>query len=114
VLDENELAVAIGDAFPVSPGHTLVMPRRHVADFFELNTAEVTAVMELLFRLQCRLAEERRPAGFNVGVNAGRAAGQTVMHAHVHLIPRYAGDVADPTGGVRGVLPGTGYYAGGA
>jgi len=113
VLAENELAVAIADAFPVCPGHTLVIPRRHVADFFELGTAEVAAVMELLFRMQNQLAAEGRPGGFNLGVNVGRAAGQTVMHAHVHLLPRFAGDVPDPTGGVRNVLPGRGCYPSG-
>jgi diadenosine tetraphosphate (Ap4A) HIT family hydrolase len=110
VLDQNELAVAIADAFPVSPGHTLVIPRRHVAGFFELTAAEVAAVMELVFRMQRRLAAERGPDGFNIGVNVGTVGGQTVMHAHVHLIPRFAGDVLDPTGGVRNLLPGSGRY----
>jgi diadenosine tetraphosphate (Ap4A) HIT family hydrolase len=112
VLDENEQAVAIADAFPVSPGHTLVIPRRHVADFFGLRTAEVAAVMELLFRMQTRLAAECRPDGFNVGVNAGKTAGQTVMHAHVHLIPRFDGDVTDPCGGIRNLIAGKGHYGG--
>jgi diadenosine tetraphosphate (Ap4A) HIT family hydrolase len=111
VLAENELALALADAFPVSPGHTLVIPRRHVADFFELSGAETFAVLELLFRMRARLAKERSPDGFNVGINAGVAAGQTVMHAHVHLIPRYAGDVAVPQGGVRNIIPGKGAYA---
>jgi len=113
VLEENELAVAFADAFPVSPGHTLVIPRRHVADFFALEPAEVLAVMELVFRMQNQLAAEGRPGGFNLGVNVGRAAGQTVMHAHVHLLPRFAGDVPDPTGGIRNVLPGRGCYPSG-
>jgi diadenosine tetraphosphate (Ap4A) HIT family hydrolase len=110
VLDENELAVAIADAFPVSVGHTLVISRRHVADFFDLSEAEMTAVLNLLFRVQRRIAAELRADGFNVGVNSGVAAGQTVMHVHLHLIPRFAGDVADPHGGVRNVIPGRGRY----
>jgi diadenosine tetraphosphate (Ap4A) HIT family hydrolase len=110
LLEENELAVAIADAFPVSPGHTLMIPRRHVADFFDLSAAEVTAVFDLLFRVETRLSTEHRPAGFNVGINVGAAAGQTVQHAHVHLIPRFAGDVAQPVGGVRNVIPGKGRY----
>jgi len=110
VLDGNELAIAIADAFPVSQGHTLIISRRHVADFFDLSGAEVTAVMELLFRMQRRLAAELVPDGFNVGVNVGPAAGQTVMHVHLHLIPRFLGDVREPRGGVRNVIPGKGRY----
>lgn len=109
-LDENDLAIAFADAFPVSPGHTLVIPRRHVSDFFELSGAEVAAVVELLFRIRSRMGAEHRPNGFNVGVNIGAAAGQTVMHAHVHLIPRYLGDTLDPRGGIRNVIPGKRNY----
>ena len=111
VLGGNELAIAFADAFPVSPGHTLVIPRRHVSDFFELSPAEVAAVLEVLFRMQTRLVAEQKPDGFNVGVNVGAAAGQTVMHVHVHLIPRYLGDAPDPRGGVRNVIAGKGRYA---
>ncbi len=110
LLDRNALALAIADAFPVSAGHTLVLPRRHVAGFFELTAEEVTAIHELLCRARDRLDTTHRPAGYNIGVNAGTAAGQTVLHVHVHLIPRYPGDVADPVGGVRNVLPGRGRY----
>jgi diadenosine tetraphosphate (Ap4A) HIT family hydrolase len=110
ILDENELAIAIADAFPVSRGHTLVLNRRHVADFFDLSEAEVDALFKLVFRVQRRLAVELHPDGFNVGVNAGVAAGQTIMHVHVHLIPRISGDLADPRGGVRHVIPGRGQY----
>jgi diadenosine tetraphosphate (Ap4A) HIT family hydrolase len=111
VLEENELAIAIMDAFPVSQGHTLVVSRRHVSDFFCLSGAEMEAVIELLFRMQRRLAAELCPSGFNVGINVGTAAGQTVMHVHVHLIPRFFGDVAEPRGGVRNVIPGKGRHA---
>ncbi|MBC8327402.1 MAG: HIT family protein [Planctomycetes bacterium] len=102
---ENAAAVALPDGFPVSPGHTLVVPRRHVACLFELEAGERAAVWELVASLRARLAAELRPDGFNVGVNDGEAAGQTVGHAHVHVIPRYAGDVPDPRGGLRWVVP---------
>jgi diadenosine tetraphosphate (Ap4A) HIT family hydrolase len=111
VLDENDLALAFADAFPVSPGHTLIIPRRHVSDLFELSPAEFAAIQELLFRIRSRLAAEHRPDGFNIGVNVGAAAGQTVPHAHVHLIPRFFGDAAEPQGGVRNVINGKGRYA---
>jgi diadenosine tetraphosphate (Ap4A) HIT family hydrolase len=90
----------------LSKGHVLVVPRRHVADFFEMTGAEKTSVMSLLDRAKARIAQEHAPDGFNIGVNIGKAAGQSRMHVHVHLIPRYAGDVADPSGGIRCVLRG--------
>lgn len=101
----SEHAAAFPDAFPVSPGHHLLVPRRHVEDFFQLTDGEQADLWRLMARLRERLQAEHAPDGFNVGVNAGEAAGQTVAHAHVHLIPRYAGDVADPRGGVRWVVP---------
>ena len=110
LLDANKLAMAFADAFPVSPGHTLVVPRRHISDFFELSAAEQAAVLELLFRMRSRLAAEHHPDGFNVGVNVGAAAGQTVMHAHVHLIPRFFGDATEPQGGIRNIIKGKGRY----
>jgi diadenosine tetraphosphate (Ap4A) HIT family hydrolase len=99
-------AASFPDAFPVSPGHTLVVPTRHVSDFFDLDADEQRAVWQQVAEVRQRLAEEFAPAGFNVGLNAGSAAGQTVPHAHVHVIPRYDGDVPDPRGGVRWVIPG--------
>ena len=101
----NDAAVAFPDAFPVAAGHTLVCPRRHVADLFALDESEWGEVWALVRKVQRLLATEVDADGWNVGVNAGEAAGQTVEHAHVHLIPRRAGDVADPRGGVRWVLP---------
>lgn len=103
-------AVAFADGFPLSPGHTLVVPRRHVANFFELNADEQSDLWRLVADVQRALAERERPHGFNVGLNVGAAAGQTVAHAHVHVIPRYTGDVADPRGGVRWVLPAKAAY----
>ena len=106
----NELAVAIPDAFPVGPGHTLVVPRRHVTEFFDLTGDEQTAVWRLVAIVRANLQETRKPDGFNVGLNAGAAAGQTVPHAHVHVIPRYTGDSRDPRGGVRHVIPAKARY----
>lgn len=103
-------AVALPDAFPVSAGHTLVVPRRHVADLFELSPEEQADVWRLVAEVKASLQREREPDGFNVGVNVGAAAGQTVNHAHVHVIPRFQGDVADPRGGVRWVLPARAKY----
>ena len=102
---ENAFAVALQDGYPVSPGHTLIIPRRHVADFFSLAGREQAALWSLLPTVRLVLDASYHPAAYNIGVNTGEAAGQTVAHVHVHLIPRYAGDVADPRGGVRWVLP---------
>jgi len=114
-VGSNELAFAIRDAFPVSPGHTLVVPRRVVGQWWDATVDERHALLELVDRVKRRLDAEFSPAGYNVGFNAGEAAGQTVPHLHVHVIPRFAGDVADPRGGVRHVIPALGnYLAGGA
>ena len=108
----NDLCFAIFDSFPVSPGHVLVITRRVVPTYFDCTAAEQAAVMELVGTVKRLLDErlERKPDGFNVGFNAGAAAGQTVPHVHVHVIPRYAGDVPDPRGGVRHVIPEKGNY----
>jgi diadenosine tetraphosphate (Ap4A) HIT family hydrolase len=98
-------AVAMPDAFPVGPGHTLVLPARHIPDFFALSSEEQAEVWTLVARVKDDLARELSPDGYNVGLNGGPAAGQTVDHAHVHVIPRFVGDVIDPRGGVRWVLP---------
>lgn len=114
ILLESEFAVAFSDGFPVAKGHTLVIPKRHVASLFELSGDEQAAVWALVAQVRAVLLAELRPDGFNVGLNDGPAAGQTVMHAHVHVIPRRHGDVADPRGGVRWVVPGkAAYWAGG-
>ena len=101
----NDLCYVREDSFPVSPGHMLVIPFRHVADFFEIMDDERTAMFELLWLARDRSLETLSPGGFNVGINAGEVAGQTVMHVHLHLIPRFDGDVADPRGGVRWIFP---------
>jgi diadenosine tetraphosphate (Ap4A) HIT family hydrolase len=101
----NELAFAIRDGFPVSDGHTLVVPRRHVATWAEATAEERSALMELAEQVRLDLTTELDPDGFNIGVNVGEAAGQTIMHMHVHVIPRWFGDVENPRGGVRHVIP---------
>lgn len=110
VIEQNASAVAIADGFPVSPGHTLVIPRRHAASYFDMDAAERQALWDLVETVRLRLDRERHPDGFNIGINVGEAAGQTVMHMHIHVIPRYVGDMADPRGGVRHVIPGKGKY----
>ena len=110
VVDANALAFALLDAYPVAAGHTLLVARRHVADLFELTDEEMAALLDLLRRARRRLDESLQPGGYNIGVNVGSVAGQTIPHVHVHLIPRYPGDVPDPTGGIRNVIPGRGRY----
>ena len=111
----NHYAAAILDGFPISEGHLLVVPIRHEADFFNLNKMEQAAVMSLLRQSRATIkillrAQGKEIDGFNVGINIGEAAGQTVGHAHVHLIPRFKGDVQDPRGGVRWIIPGKAKY----
>ncbi len=111
VIASNALAFAIRDAFPVTPLHALVIPRRHVADFFGLTPAEREACAELTHELRKEiLKEDPGVEGFNIGMNVGEVAGQTIFHSHVHLIPRRKGDVEDPRGGVRAVIPGKGHH----
>ena len=102
---ESDLAVSLLDGFPVTQGHSLVIPRRHVVSLFELTEVEQVAVWKLVAQVRASLAAELQPDGFNVGINDGMASGQTVMHAHVHIIPRHKGDVVDPRGGVRWIMP---------
>jgi diadenosine tetraphosphate (Ap4A) HIT family hydrolase len=101
----NDFAVAFPDTFPVADGHTLVIPRRHVASLFDLLEEEQAALWTLVALVRRQLMAELKPDGFNIGVNDGPAAGQTVMHAHVHVIPRRNGDTDDPRGGVRWIMP---------
>ena len=88
----------------LSKGHVLIVPRRHVADFFEMTWGEKTSIIALLERAKAEISQKHSPDGYNIGVNIGKAAGQSRMHVHVHLIPRYVGDVTDPSGGIRCVL----------
>lgn len=110
ILASSSLAFAIYDKFPVNPGHALIIPKRHTANYFDLSAEEQQALFALLNEVKQQLAENYSPDGFNVGINVGEAAGQTVGHVHIHLIPRYNGDIANPRGGVRGVIPGRRAY----
>jgi len=105
ILIDGPIAVAARDSYPVSKGHTLIIPRRHVASFFETTEEERHAMLKLLDEVKALLDSEHKPDGYNIGINNGPAAGQTVMHLHMHLIPRYAGDRPDPRGGVRWIIP---------
>jgi diadenosine tetraphosphate (Ap4A) HIT family hydrolase len=105
MVAETALTRTLRDAFPVSPGHTLVVSKRHVADALAATDAEMAEIWQALRTAAAALRETDAPAGFNIGVNAGRAAGQTVMHLHWHLIPRYEGDQPDPRGGIRRIFP---------
>ena len=106
----DKLAYSARDSNAVSPGHTVVIPRRHVASFFELTSEEINACMALINEERKLLDEEFKPDGYNIGVNIGQAAGQSISHVHIHIIPRYTGDVENPQGGVRHVIPGKGHY----
>src|SRR6185436_884035 len=106
----NELAFAFRDRYPVSDGHTLVVTRRVVPDWFSASRGERVALLELVDEVKRQLDRELQPHGYNVGFNAGSAAGQTVMHLHIHVIPRFRGDMDDPRGGVRHVIPSKGNY----
>lgn len=105
ILLADPLAVMIRDAYPVSPGHALIIPRRHVASFFDVTDAERQSLLSLLDGARLKLDAEFRPDGYNIGINDGPTAGQTVPHLHIHLIPRYHGDRPDPRGGVRWIFP---------
>jgi len=104
VIAENEHAYARSDSNALCPGHVLIVPKRHVENFFDMTDQEHVAVSALLRSTHADIKARFQPDGFNIGVNIGKAAGQNRMHVHVHLIPRYAGDVPDPSGGVRRVL----------
>jgi len=105
VTRRNELAYATRDSYPASPGHALVIPFRHCASFFDLTPNEINACMELLTAERLAVEKEFSPDGYNVGVNVNAAAGQSIFHVHIHLIPRYTGDSPHPKGGVRQVIP---------
>ena len=107
---ENENAFAIYDGFPVSKGHVLIIPKRVVAEIFDLNNEEYSSCFNLVKDVKKILEEKFKPDGFNIGINNGEKAGQTVFHAHIHVIPRYKGDVPNPRGGIRHVIPGKGNY----
>ncbi len=105
VVLSDEWSQAWYDRHPVSDGHMLIVPRRHFANYFECTDDERVALWEMVANAKAHLDREHSPDGYNVGINVGKAAGQSVMHLHIHLIPRYVGDVENPQGGVRAVIP---------
>jgi diadenosine tetraphosphate (Ap4A) HIT family hydrolase len=105
IIVAHQHAIAVADLFPIATGHTLVIPRRHVTRIFDLDRSEYTELWNFVFDVRRVVAERFRPAAFNIGVNDGKAAGQTIEHAHIHIIPRYDRDVDDPRGGIRWILP---------
>lgn len=105
IISSDRFGVTIRDTFPVSAGHMLIIPRRHVRSFFELQPEEGRSLLFLLDKSRQLLDQEFRPDAYNIGINDGAAAGQTIPHLHIHLIPRYQGDCADPRGGVRWIFP---------
>lgn len=110
ILGENAHGRIIADAFPVSPGHRLVIARRHISSLFDLTPEERESLFDLVSQARIELDRERSPKAYNVGVNDGVAAGQTIPHVHIHLIPRYDGDQEDPRGGVRWIFPAKANY----
>jgi len=102
---EEELVLGFWDSFPLTPGHALLIPRRHVQTWFEATPAERVALVDALDVAKALIERDYQPDGYNIGVNSGEAAGQTVLHLHMHLIPRYLGDTDDPRGGIRKIIP---------
>ena len=111
IVDENDHAYASYDPYPVSKKHCLIVPKRHVKDYFDLSEKEILACNKLIKSMKIKIEEKDKSVkGFNIGTNSGKAAGQSIMHCHVHLIPRREGDVKNPQGGVRSVIPLKQYY----
>lgn len=105
IIAQNDLVMAFYDGFPVNPGHTLVVPMRHVANYFDLKSEEKKALWEMADYCKTILDNHFTPSGYNIGINIGVTAGQSIPHVHLHLIPRYNDDTPNPRGGVRGVIP---------
>ncbi len=105
IILENEGALAVFDVFPVNEGHMLIVPKRHIETYFDSSEEDKKYLWDLMEKCKRYLDKKYSPDGYNIGINCGEAAGQTVMHLHIHLIPRYVGDIENPRGGVRGVIP---------
>ena len=105
IVAQNTTSIAFSDAFPVTEGHTLVIPRQHVTSIFDLSDSDQAQLWQLVAQVRTLHSQQLSPVGFNIGINDGKAAGQTVPHAHVHIIPRFQGDVPDPRGGIRWIIP---------
>ena len=111
IVLENELAYAVRDGYPVTEMHSLIIPKRHIQDYFDLTTEELIACDQLIRSLKDEISNSDNSVnGFNIGMNSGETAGQTIFHCHIHLIPRRTGDVDNPRGGVRSIIPGMGNY----
>ena len=111
ILDENEFAYATFDSYPVSNQHCLIVPKRHIKDYFELIEKEIIGCDQLIKKIKSKIEKnDKLVKGFNIGVNSGKVAGQSIMHCHIHLIPRREGDVENPQGGVRGVISSKQHY----
>ncbi|MDQ3075921.1 MAG: HIT domain-containing protein [bacterium] len=110
VISENDFCFAIWDGFPVSTGHALIIPKRHTLSFFDLNEDEITKMFSLVCEVKDVIQKKYNPDGYNIGINDGVSAGRTIHHLHLHLIPRYEGDIPNPRGGVRHIIPGKGFY----
>lgn len=105
MVAHDALTFTVRDTLPVSPGHTLILPKRHIAGIFEATKEEVAALWEAVQQARAQLLKEFSPDGFNIGINDGLASGQTILHLHIHIIPRYKGDMPDPRGGIRWIFP---------
>ena len=111
IEDENNLSYASYDSYPVSKNHCLIIPKRHVSEYFDLTKEEIIACNDLISIMKGKImSKDKSVKGFNIGVNSGKVAGQSIMHCHIHLIPRRLGDVENPQGGVRGVIPSKQHY----
>lgn len=110
LIAENDFCVARWDEFPVSRGHALVIPKNHLLSFFDLKGEEILKIFSLMRETKNVIQAQYNPDGFNIGINDGEVAGRTVHHLHIHIIPRYRGDVEKPRGGVRNIIPGKGSY----
>ena len=111
IIEENEFAYATFDSYPVSSQHCLIIPKRHVKEYFELNIEEVIGCDQLIKKIKNKIENsDKKIKGFNIGINSGEVAGQSIMHCHIHLIPRRKGDVENPQGGIRGVIPSKQHY----
>lgn len=107
---ENEFFISQFDSNPVTKGHMIIVSKKHIESFFDLKENELFAAFDLLEKAKILIDEKFSPEAYNIGINDGKAAGQTIFHLHIHLVPRYSGDVKDPTGGVRNVIPEKGNY----
>lgn len=110
VILENDFCYARWDNFPVSKGHAEIVPKKHIESFFDLDDNEIKQVYSLICNVKNLIQEKYNPDGYNIGINDGEAAGRTIHHLHIHLIPRYKGDVENPRGGVRHIIPEKGFY----